>query len=417
MKGTLFGNRSAMMEPTPNAPKALLLEHIHRDAREMLERDGFRVETEAGALETSDLAQRLPGVHVLGIRSKTQVREAVLRQARDLLAVGCFCIGTDQVDLSVARHCGVAVFNAPFGSTRSVAELVIGEIIALSRQFDQRSREMHEGQWHKVAEGCFEVRGKTLGVVGFGRIGSQLGLLAEQLGMRVLFFDITKKLPLGNIRPTGSLAELLPQCDFVSLHVPETAQTRNLVGAAEIAAMRPGSYLINASRGSVVDLGAMADGLRRHHLAGAAIDVYPTEPGSASAAFRSELTGLPNVILTPHIGGSTVEAQEAIAREAATSLIQFLRTGATTGAVNLPGAELPASAGTHRVVNVHRNVPGVLRDINRIVSDVGANIHGQVLATDAEIGYLIMDLDQDVAAGARDAISKLETSIRTRVLY
>jgi D-3-phosphoglycerate dehydrogenase / 2-oxoglutarate reductase len=359
--------------------RVLLLEGIHPSAEEMLRADGMVVERLKGALPPRELAQKLQGVHLLGIRSKTTVPAEVLASAPQLLAVGAFCIGTNQVDGRAANVGGVPVFNAPFSNTRSVAELVIAEIIMLTRQLGDRSREVHQGQWRKVATGSHEVRGKTLGIVGYGHIGSQVGVLAEALGMRVLFYDVMTKLPLGNVRPVGSLQELLAASDFVTLHVPALPTTENLLSAERIAAMRPGAALINASRGTVVDIAALARALKSGHLSGAAVDVYPEEPETNSDGFVTELQGLPNVILTPHIGGSTEEAQEAIGREVATSLLKFFRAGATTGAVNFPNVESPLVPGTHRILNVHRNVPGVLRDINRIVSDLNANIHAQVL--------------------------------------
>ncbi len=412
-----------MTTPTPPAPpvqerfKVLLLENVHPSALEAFGVHGCDVETRKGALKDDELIAALRGVHLLGIRSKTRVTERVLAAAEGLLAVGCFCIGVNQVDLKAANRGGVPVFNAPFSNTRSVAELILAEMVVLSRQLGDRSREVHAGVWSKVASGCFEVRGKTLGIVGYGHIGQQLGVLAEALGMRVVFHDISAKLPMGNNRAVPSLGALLEQSDFVSLHVPETPETKDLVGAAEIRRMRPGSYLLNASRGSVVDIPALAAALAQKHLAGAAVDVYPEEPETNSDGFHTALQGLPNVLLTPHIGGSTEEAQEAIGREVSHTLTTFVTTGATRGAVNFPQVELPPYRGAHRILNVHKNVPGVLRDVNRIVSDLDANIESQVLATDAQIGYLIMDLSQDVSADVSAGIAALPTSIRTRVLY
>jgi D-3-phosphoglycerate dehydrogenase len=414
---------STPTSPSPSTPvsiqgplKVLLLENIHASAEEMLAAEGFAVERLKGALKPEELEERIQGVHLLGIRSKTNVWQPALAKAPHLLAVGAFCIGTNQVDVKAANLHGVPVFNAPFSNTRSVAELVIAEVIVLTRQLGDRSREVHAGQWRKVAVGSHEVRGKTLGIIGYGHIGSQLGVLAESMGMRVLFYDIMTKLPLGNARATATLGELLESADFVTLHVPATPATQWMIGAKELARMRKGSYLINASRGTVVDIPALANALKSGHLAGAAVDVYPEEPETNSDGFVTELQGLPNVILTPHIGGSTEEAQAAIGREVATSLIKFVRSGATTGAVNFPNVETPLIPGTHRILNVHRNVPGVLRDINRIVSDLNANIHAQVLNTDANIGYLVMDLDQDVANPVCHAIAGLKTDIKTRIV-
>jgi len=397
--------------------RVLLLENVHPSALEAFGVHGFDVECRKGALKEDELIRALPGFHLLGIRSKTRVTERVLAAADTLLSVGCFCIGVNQVDLAAANRRGVPVFNAPFSNTRSVAELIIGEMVALSRQLGDRSREVHAGVWSKVSSGCYEVRGKTLGIVGYGHIGQQLGVLAEAMGMRVVYHDTAVKLPMGNNRAVPSLGALLEQADFVSLHVPETAETRNLIGTAELRRMRPGSYLLNASRGSVVEIAALAAALADKHLAGAAVDVYPEEPETNSDGFRSELQGLANVILTPHVGGSTEEAQEAIGREVSHTLTTFMTTGATRGAVNFPQVELPSYRGGHRILNVHKNVPGVLRDVNRIVSDLGANIASQMLSTDAQIGYLIMDLQKDVSADVSAGIAALPTSIRTRVLY
>jgi D-3-phosphoglycerate dehydrogenase / 2-oxoglutarate reductase len=411
---------SAALPPTsfPKSEiKVLLLENVHPSAVELFGGEGFQVERAPGALSEEELVARVRDVHLLGIRSKTQVTPRVLDAARRLLALGCFCIGTNQVALGHANGRGVPVFNAPFSNTRSVAEMILAEVVVLSRQLFDRSREVHDGVWRKAATGCHEVRGRTLGIVGYGHIGRQVGVLAEMIGMRVVFFDIAARLPMGNNRAVTTLDELLATADFVTLHVPETPQTRGMIGAAELGRMRPGSCLLNASRGTVVDLEALAEAVRAGHVAGAAIDVYPAEPEKNSDGFASALRGVPNVVLTPHIGGSTEEAQEAIGREVAAALTKFVNAGATTGAVNFPQVELPQARGTHRLLNVHRNVPGVMRDINRIISDKGANIHAQMLATDPEIGYLIVDLDQDVSHAVKDAVSALETNIRTRILY
>jgi D-3-phosphoglycerate dehydrogenase len=400
-----------------NEIKVLLLENIHSSATELFGNEGFQVERAGGALREAELIERVRDVHVLGIRSKTQITPAVLAEARRLLALGAFCIGTNQVALADANLRGVPVFNAPFSNTRSVAEMILAEVIVLSRQLFDRSREVHDGTWKKVAAGCHEVRGKTLGIVGYGHIGRQVGVLAEMIGMRVLFFDIASRLPMGNNRSVPTLEDLLAASDFVTLHVPETVATRGMIGAAELARMKPGACLLNASRGTVVDLGALADAVRAGQVGGVAVDVYPEEPESNSDGFGSALRGLPNTVLTPHIGGSTEEAQEAIGREVATSLIKFVNSGATTGAVNFPQIELPQARGTHRILNVHRNVPGVIRDITQIISDKGANIHAQMLATDPSIGYLIVDLDQEVSHDVKRAIAGLDTSIKTRILY
>ncbi len=397
--------------------KILLLENVHPSAVELFGGEGFQVERIGGALKEGELIERIADVHVLGIRSKTHVSPRVLDEARRLLAVGCFCIGTNQVSLHHANGRGVPVFNAPFSNTRSVAEMILAEVVVLSRQLFDRSREVHDGTWKKVAVGCHEVRNKTLGIVGYGHIGRQIGVLAEMIGMRVLFYDIASRLPMGNNRAVATLEELLADSDFVTLHVPETPQTRGMIGAAELARCKRGACLLNASRGTVVDLPALASAIRSGAIGGAAVDVYPDEPESNSEGFGSILRGLPNVVLTPHIGGSTEEAQEAIGREVASSLIKLINNGATTGAVNFPNVELPQARGTHRLLNVHKNVPGVIRDITQIISDRGANIHAQVLSTDPEIGYLIVDLDQAVSHDVKAAVAALDTSLKTRIIY
>ena len=398
--------------------KVLLLENVHPSAHELFQGEGFQVEALPRALKEDELVAKLEGgVHILGIRSKTQVTARALEAANRLLCIGAFCIGTNQIALEAAKQNGVAVFNAPFSNTRSVAELVICEVVMLARQLGDRSREVHEGKWRKVAAGSYEVRGKTLGIVGYGHIGSQVGVLAEAMGMRVLTYDIRPTLPIGNSKAAPNLESLLEASDFVTLHVPETPQTLRMIGANEFAKMKKGAFLLNLSRGTVVDVDALAAAVRSGKLGGAALDVYPEEPESNSDDFKSVLKGLPNLVLTPHIGGSTLEAQEAIGREVASVLMKFTNTGATTGSVNFPGVDLPPVAGAHRVLNVHKNVPGVLRDIHAIVSARNANILGQFLATDPAIGYLIMDLDKEVATDVKRDIAALPTCIKTRILY
>jgi D-3-phosphoglycerate dehydrogenase len=400
-----------------NRIEFLLLEGVHQSATKMVEEEGFHYETLPGALSEEELCERIERVHVLGIRSKTQVSDKVLARARRLLSIGCFCIGTDQVDLAAANRRGIPVFNAPFSNTRSVAELVLAEVVMLARRIGDRTREMHDGLWRKVAKGSYEIRGKTLGIIGYGHIGTQVGVLAETLGMRVVFYDIAPRLPMGNNRPVDSLEALLAAADYVSLHVPETELTRGMIGAAALSRMRPGACLLNLARGQVVDVAALAEAIRGGHLAGAAVDVFPSEPQATGDPFDCPLRGLPNVILTPHIGGSTEEAQESIGREVVGSLVRLVNAGATTSAVNFPRIEPPPLLGRHRILNVHQNVPGVLSAINRIVSDVDANIESQVLATDPHIGYLVMDLDRSVSEDVRTAVAALSTSIRTRILY
>jgi D-3-phosphoglycerate dehydrogenase len=397
--------------------KVLLLENIHPSATQLMSQDGLSVEVQSAALGEKELCEKIEDVHLLGIRSKTRVTPKVLESARRLLSVGCFCIGTNQVALEAASKRGVVVFNAPFSNTRSVAELVLSEVIALSRRLMDRSKDMHQGVWTKTATGSFEVRGKTLGIVGYGHIGRQVGVLAESLGMQVLFYDIVQQLPMGNNREVNSLKELLELSDFVTLHVPATEQTRKMIGADQLAQMRKGGRLLNLSRGNVVDIPALAEALRSGHVSGAAIDVFPSEPQSNQERFESPLQGLPNVILTPHVGGSTEEAQAAIGKEVATTLLKFLNSGSTLSAVNFPKVEPPPLRGRHRILNIHRNVPGVLSSINTIISELNANVESQFLDTNADVGYLVMDLDRDVSDEVRARVSALETNIRTRILY
>lgn len=397
--------------------KILLVENIHPVAKKMLEADGFSVDTLSNAPTEAELLQKATNAHVLGIRSKTQITKKYLQETKRLLTVGCFCIGTNQVDLNTARDMGTVVFNAPFSNTRSVAEMVMAEIVMLSRQIGDRNRFLHEGKWVKSAVGCYEVRGKTLGIVGYGHIGSQVSVLAESFGMKVIYYDIVTKMPIGNSQQMAKLEDVLGKADFVTLHVPETPQTMKMIGPEELKRMKRGSYLINASRGPVVNIHALKESLSSRHLGGAALDVFPEEPEGNNQKFVSELQNLHNVILTPHIGGSTEEAQENIGIEVATSIAKFINNGSTTGSVNFPQVDLPVKYEGHRILNVHKNVPGVLREINRIISDLGANILSQYLATDPQIGYLIMDLDKEVSDKVKEQISSLSTSIRTRILY
>lgn len=404
----------------------LLVENIHESATDAFERADIQVHrTKAGLVgdELSAALLAIPGDEpvLLGIRSKTQVRGPVLDAVkRRLVGIGAFCIGTDQIDLDHARELGIAVFNAPFSNTRSVAELVLAEVVILSRQIFPRSLAAHEGRWLKDAEGAHEVRGKQLGIVGYGHIGSQLSVLAEALGMRVVYYDIINKLPLGNARATDSLDELLATSDFVTLHVPDTELTRGMMGVAQIAQLKPGAYLINASRGSVVDLDALAAAVDSGHVAGAAIDVYPKEPKAAGDRFESPLQGKPQVILTPHIGGSTQEAQANIGREVSETLSAYMTTGRTTGCITLPQVDAAELRSGCRLVNIHDDVPGVLSRVNNVVAGVDVNITGQHLATGGGRGLLLMDLDvprDDPRAEAlREGIAKLEHSLRTRLL-
>jgi D-3-phosphoglycerate dehydrogenase len=397
--------------------RILLVENIHPIAKEVLEENGYSVDLMPHAPSEEELIQLLPNYCALGIRSKTEITPKVLEASQTIMTIGAFCIGTNQIDLKTARKRGIAVFNAPHSNTRSVAELVIAEMISLSRQLGDRNTKAHLGEWIKSAEGSREVRGKTLGIVGYGHIGSQVSILAEAMGLKVIFYDTVKKLPLGNARAVSSLNELLAISDFVTLHVPEVQDTLNMIGARELSTMKKGSYLINASRGTVVVIEALVESLKSKHLAGCAIDVFPMEPSSNKEKFSSPLQGLANVILTPHIGGSTEEAQKAIGMEVAESFRRFLKIGSSSGAVNFPNVDLPIKKGTTRILNIHRNEPGVLGEINGIISRAGANIEGQYLSTDDEIGYLVMDVHSAHADQLATEIEKLNRSIRTRVVY
>lgn len=392
-----------------------LLENIHpRAAARFAEAWGIKTTAYAGALADTDLKRALDGVQILGIRSKTQLTRAVLDAAKDLVAVGCFCIGTDQVDLAAARDRGIAVFNAPYANTRSVAELVIGEIICLMRRLTEKSAAAHRGEWLKSVDGATEMRGKTLGIVGYGHIGTQLSVLAEALGMRVVFYDIIDKLALGNAHKATKLDDLLAVADVVSLHVPATPGTDGMINAKTIKKMKRGAYVINASRGHVVDLDALNDALNNGHIAGAAIDVFPVEPHSKGDMFKTPLQGQKNVILTPHIGGSTEEAQENIAADVAEKLVRYMRDGVTDGSVNLPSVTLPpAAADATRFRHIHRNVPGVLAAINHVFSSRHVNIAGQYLQTDVSCGYVVIDANNVKNAGdVQNALRAIDGTIR-----
>lgn len=399
--------------------RVLFLEGVHQSAVEEFRRNGYtQIEQLKVALDEAELIEKIQGVHILGIRSRTRITDKVLAAANRLLTIGCFCIGTNQVSLNSARKAGIPVFNAPYSNTRSVAELVIGEIIMLLRRIPEKSRACHDGAWDKSATNSFELRGKTLGLVGYGHIGTQLSVLAEAMGMKVRFFDIEKKLALGNAQPCATLEELLGISDVVSLHVPSTPQTKNMFGAEQVKAMKPGSYLINASRGSVVDIDALAQGLKSGHLLGAAIDVFPKEPASNGEEFVSPLRGLENVILTPHIGGSTQEAQENIGLEVAEKLIKYSDNGSTVGAVNFVEVSLPVKAGGTRFLHIHSNVPGVLRKVNEVFSQSALNISAQYLQTDPEVGFVVVDVEGAVDEGAvLQQLQEIDGTIRVRFLY
>ena len=407
-----------------NKIKVVLLEGIHPAGAQLLRDEGLQVESLPSSPDRAKLLKLVGEAHLLGIRSKTEIPRDILEAAPRLLAVGCFCIGTNQVDLATARARGVPVFNSPFSNTRSVAELTVAEVIALSRRLTEKSEQVHKGVWDKSAAGAREVRGRTLGIVGYGHIGSQVSVLAEAMGMRVLYYDILPKLTLGTARSVRSLADLLKESDFVTLHVPATPATHDLIGAAQIKKMKPGACLINNARGSVVNLAALADALKSGHLSGAALDVFPDEPAGKGDVFRCEVQGLANVILTPHIGGSTEEAQETIAIDVATKLAKFLNVGTTTGAVNVPEVELPEQAGPdgssrrHRLLHFHRNVPGVLSNLHTRIADVGGNISAEYLRTFEDVGYVVVDIDPlpGVKALQRDLQTMPET-IRIRPLF
>ena len=398
--------------------KFLLLEGIHPSALQLLHKAGYtNVESITGALPNDELIRKIADVHFVGIRSRTQLTEEVFQAAQKLVAVGCFCIGTNQVDLEAARQRGVVVFNAPYSNTRSVAELVLGEAILLLRGIPAKNAAAHRGGWLKTAENSYEIRGKTLGIVGHGSIGSQLSVLAEGLGMQVIFHDIITKLPLGNARQADSLHELLSMSDIVTLHVPELPSTQWMIGAAQLAAMKPGAILINASRGTVVEIDALADALKSGHLLGAALDVFPVEPRTNKDEFISPLRGLDNVILTPHIGGSTMEAQANIGLEVAEKLVKYSDNGTSISAVNFPEVALPPHPGQKRILHVHHNVPGVLSAINQVFAQHGINIAGQYLRTDEKLGYVVMDIEAGTLDLPMTPLLEIAGTIRCRVLF
>jgi D-3-phosphoglycerate dehydrogenase len=401
--------------------KIVLLEGIHPSAVTAFHTDGYtQVECHEKALPEAQMMEVLREAHLVGIRSTTQLSRAVFEAAPHLIAAGCFCIGTNQVDLSAALEHGVPVFNAPFSNTRSVAELVLAEIVFLMRGIPARNAAAHRGEWLKTAAGSREARGKTLGIVGYGHIGTQVGVLAEALGMQVVFYDVEMKLAMGNARQIASFYELLSSSDIVTLHVPETPLTAHMMNAAAIAKMKPGASLINAARGSVVDLKALEEALEARHLSGAALDVFPKEPRSNSDEFTSSLRRFDNVILTPHIGGSTQEAQRDIGVEVSTKLLKYSNNGSTLGAVNFPEVSLPAHPGQHRLLHIHRNQPGVLSKVNAIFSQQHMNITGQYLQTNPNIGYVVIDVEgkeRALSLQVKRKLEQVEGTIRTRILY
>ncbi|KAF9882971.1 hypothetical protein FE257_004375 [Aspergillus nanangensis] len=425
--------------PLPNAKhlkpfatediKVLLFENVNQTGREILTKQGYQVEFLKSSLPEDQLIEKIRDVHVIGIRSKTKLTARVLKEARNLIVVGCFCIGTNQVDLQYAAEHGIAVFNSPFSNSRSVAELVIAEIIALARQLGDRSNEMHSGTWNKVSNKCWEIRGKTLGIIGYGHIGAQLSVLAEAMGMSVLFYDVVNLMALGTARQVPTLQDLLSQADFITCHVPELAETKDMIGQAQFEQMKDGSYLINASRGSVVDIPALVQAMRSGKVAGAALDVYPNEPAGNGDYFNDDLNswgtalrGLKNVILTPHIGGSTEEAQRAIGVEVAEALVRYVNEGTTLGAVNLPEVALRSltmdEPNHARVIYIHHNVPGVLRKVNEILGD--HNVDKQMTDSRGDVAYLMADISSVDNATIKDLYERLESlssRIMTRVLY
>ena len=400
--------------------RVLLLEGVSQTAVDTFRAAGYQqIEFHEKSLPEDELKARIAEAHIVGIRSRTHLSAGVLAEAKRLIAVGCFCIGTNQVDLDAAELAGIPVFNAPYSNTRSVAELVVAQAVLLMRGIPQKNAECHRGGWSKSASGSHEVRGKTLGIIGYGHIGTQVGVLAEALGMQVLFHDVETKLSLGNARAAISLDELLARSDVVTLHVPETASTRNMFGAAQIAAMKRGAHLINASRGTVVDIDALAAALESGQVGGAAVDVFPVEPKGNNDPFVSPLVKFDNVILTPHIGGSTLEAQENIGVEVAAKLVRYSDNGSTLSAVNFPEVTLPEHEDSLRLLHIHRNVPGVLSKINEIFSRHALNIDGQFLRTDPKVGYVVIDVAADEVQGAalREELAAIPGTLRTRVLY
>ncbi len=396
----------------------LLLEGVHQNALDTLQAAGYtNIEYLKTALEEDALIEKIKDVHFLGIRSRTHVSARVLDAADRLIAIGCFCIGTNQVDLDAAMERGIPVFNAPYSNTRSVAELVLGETILMLRGIPEKNALVHRGGWSKSAEGSYEARGKTLGIVGYGAIGSQLSVLAESLGMKVIYNDVIAKLPLGNARQVASLDDLLAQADVVSLHVPENASTKNMMRAEQFAKMKKGSLFINAARGTCVDIDALAEALKSGHIGGAAVDVFPREPKANGEEFISPLRGLDNVILTPHIGGSTQEAQANIGLEVAEKFVNYSDSGATVTAVNFPEVAIPQQEGTHRLLHIHRNIPGVLSAVNRLFADNNINICAQSLMTRGDVGYLVIDVDDSDSQVALEKIQGVEGTLRVRVLY
>jgi D-3-phosphoglycerate dehydrogenase len=399
-----------------NRIKVLLLENPDARAAELFRQEGYQVEEVKGALDEDELIARIEGVSILGIRSKTQVTAKVLAAANRLIAIGAFCIGTNQIDLPEAMRRGVAVFNAPFSNTRSVVELTLAELIILARRIPEKNPKMHQGEWDKSASGSFEIRGKTLGIIGYGNIGAQLSVVAEAVGLKVIYYDMAEKLQLGNALKAKSLEEMLPQADIVTLHIDGRPENQDFFGAKEFALMKPGALFINNARGHVVDVPALAAALRSGQLGGAAIDVFPYEPKTNAESFESELRGLPNVLLTPHIGGSTAEAQRNIAEFVPERIMEYINTGNTQQSVNFPNIQLPTQQ-AHRLIHIHANVPGVLANINNVLAQHHVNILGQYLKTNELIGYVITDINKQYDQDVIQALRAVEHTIKFRVLY
>ena len=398
--------------------KILLLEGVHPSAAEAFQADGYtNIATHAKALPEPQLLEAVSDAYFIGIRSATQLTASVLEHAPRLIGIGCFCIGTNQVELDAAHLRGIPVFNAPFSNTRSVAELVLGEILLLLRGIPEKNAKCHRGVWEKLANRSVEARGKKLGIIGYGHIGTQLGIIAESIGMKVYYYDIENKLSLGNAIQVPSMVELLNMSDVISLHVPETASTKDLIGAEQLRMMKPGAIFINASRGTVVDIDALADVIKSGHISGAAIDVFPSEPKSNDEEFLTPLRGLDNVILTPHIGGSTQEAQENIGLEVANKLVKYSDNGSTLSAVNFPEVSLPGHKGSSRLLHIHRNQPGVMNQINQIFADEGINIAGQYLQTSSHIGYVVIDVETEHSEKALAKLKEIGGTIRARILH
>ncbi|MEM7677429.1 MAG: phosphoglycerate dehydrogenase [Myxococcota bacterium] len=396
----------------------VLFEGIHSTAVENFERAGYvKVTHLSRAAQGQELVKLISSAHMVGIRSRTKLTAEVLAEAPKLMGIGCFCIGTNQVDLEAAARQGIPVFNAPHSNTRSVAELVIAESVMLLRGLTDKSSAAHAGKWTKSAKHSHELRGRTIGIVGYGHIGSQVSILAEAFGLRVVYFDVIPKLPMGNARQVDSLEELLAESDIVTLHVPQDPSTKNLMSAKRIRQIKPGAILINASRGNVIDIDALRAALVDEHVMGAAIDVFPVEPKSNTEPFESTLQGLPNVVLTPHIGGSTLEAQQNIGVEVSTKLVQYSDLGSTIGAVNFPTLSLPPQQKAHRLLHIHQNKPGVMTEINSIVSDQEINIVGQYLQTTPEVGYVVMDVNREHGPGLLESLRKVRATLKARVLY